>query len=92
LRQRGGPSTAHATASWQEPVVPRPLAAEFEGFSLHAAVRIPQGCRSQLSRLPDGRVQYELKRRWRDGSTSVVLDPCTLIERLCRWSRARGRC
>jgi hypothetical protein len=28
-------------------------------------------------------VHYKLKRRWRDGSTSAVLDPCTLIERLC---------
>jgi Putative transposase len=86
--------------SRQEPFVPRPLTAELDGFSLHAAVRIPQGCRAQLERLcryaarppvaeerlsllPDGRVQYKLKRRWRDGSTSVVLDPCTLIERLC---------
>jgi hypothetical protein len=86
--------------SRQEPVVQRPLAAELDGFSLHAAVRIPQGCRGQLERLcryaarppvaeerlsllPDGRVHYKLKRRWRDGSTSVVLDPCTLIERLC---------
>jgi len=86
--------------SLQEPSERRPLSAEWEGFSLHAAVRIPQGCRKQLehlcryaarpavaeerlSLLPDGRVAYKRKRRWRDGSTSVVLDPLTLIERLC---------
>jgi hypothetical protein len=84
----------------QDPFVRRPLAAEHDGFSLHAAVRIPQGCREQLERLcryaarppiaedrlsllPDGRVAYQLKRRWRDGSTSVVLAPRTLLERLC---------
>ena len=76
------------------------MIAECDGFSLHAAVRIPQGCRAQLERLcryatrppiaeerlsllPDGRVAYKLKRRWRDGSTSIVLEPLTLIERLC---------
>jgi hypothetical protein len=29
----------------------RALTAEFAGFSLHAAVRIPEGCRKQLERL-----------------------------------------
>ena len=86
--------------SRREPFQRRPLTAEWDGFSLHAAARIPEGCRAQLERLcryaarppiaeerlsllPDGRVSYRLKRRWRDGSTSVVLEPLTLIERLC---------
>lgn len=37
---------------------------------------------SRLSLLSDGRVAYALKRRWRDGSTHVVLAPQVLIERL----------
>ena len=36
-----------------------------------------------LSLLPDGRVRYRLKQRYRDGSTHVVLDPLTFLERLC---------
>ena len=37
---------------------------------------------SRLSRLPDGRVCYELTRRWTDGTTHVVMTPEVLIERL----------
>jgi hypothetical protein len=37
---------------------------------------------SRLSRLPDGRVCYELKRRWKDGTTHVVMTPEVRIERL----------
>jgi len=36
----------------------------------------------RLSVLPDGRVSYELKKRWRDGTTHVVLTAAVLIERL----------
>jgi hypothetical protein len=43
----------------------------------------PAVAEERLSLLPDDRVAYKRKRRWRDGSTSVVLDPQTLIERLC---------
>jgi len=28
--------------------------------------------------LPDGRVAYQLKKRWKDGTTSVVLEPQVL--------------
>ena len=42
----------------------------------------PAIAESRLSLLPDGRVAYELKRAWKDGSTSVVLSPQVLIERL----------
>jgi hypothetical protein len=37
---------------------------------------------SRLSLLADGRVAYQLKRRWRDGTTHVVMRPEVLIERL----------
>jgi hypothetical protein len=77
-----------------------PLCAALDGFSLHAAVRVPEGCRERLEKLcryvarppivedrlsllPDGRVLYALKRRFRDGSTHVVFEPLALIERLC---------
>ena len=36
----------------------------------------------RLSLTSDGKVRCKFKRRWRDGSTHVVLDPLTLIERL----------
>ena len=38
---------------------------------------------SRLSLLPDGRVAYALKKRWQDGTSTVVLEPQVLMERLC---------
>jgi hypothetical protein len=43
----------------------------------------PAIAESRLSLLPDGRVLYSLKKRWKDGSTSVVIEPQVLMERLC---------
>ena len=37
---------------------------------------------SRLSLLSDGRVCYERKRWWKDGTTHVVMPPQVLIERL----------
>ncbi|MBK8100033.1 MAG: transposase [Planctomycetes bacterium] len=42
----------------------------------------PPIAEDRLSILPDGRVAYAFKKRWRDGSMSVVLDPLTFLERL----------
>ena len=36
----------------------------------------------RLSLSPEGKVLYELRRAWRDGSTHIVFDPLTFIERL----------
>jgi len=36
----------------------------------------------RLSILPDGRLLYRLKRRWRDGTTHVIYEPLELMERL----------
>ena len=36
----------------------------------------------RLSLLPDGRLLYRLKRRWRDGTTHVVFEPLELVEKL----------
>jgi len=36
----------------------------------------------RLSLLPDGRLLYQLKRRWRDGTTHVIYEPLELMERL----------
>jgi hypothetical protein len=36
----------------------------------------------RLSELPDGRLLYMLKNRWRDGTTHLVLQPHELLERL----------
>ncbi len=43
----------------------------------------PAIAENRLSQLPDGRVAYQLKRRWQDGTTHVVLEPQVLLERLC---------
>jgi hypothetical protein len=36
----------------------------------------------RLSLLPDGRLLYRLKRRWRDGTMHVIYEPLELMERL----------
>jgi hypothetical protein len=36
----------------------------------------------RLTRLDDGRLCYRLKRRWRDGTTQIVLEPLDLVARL----------
>jgi len=36
----------------------------------------------RLERLPDGRLLYHLKKRWRDGTDSVVFEPLEFLERL----------
>jgi len=36
----------------------------------------------RLSLLPDGRVLYALKNRWRDGTTHVAFEPVDFVARL----------
>jgi hypothetical protein len=36
----------------------------------------------RLSLLPDGRLLYRLKRRWRDGTSHVIFEPGELVEKL----------
>jgi hypothetical protein len=42
----------------------------------------PPVATERLSLLPDGRLLYRLKRRWRDGTSHVILEPLKLIEKL----------
>jgi ribosomal protein S27E len=42
----------------------------------------PAVATERLSLLPDGRVMYELKHTWRDGTTHVVFEPLELLEKL----------
>jgi hypothetical protein len=42
----------------------------------------PPLSQERLSRLPDGRLAYRLKRPLSDGTTVLVLDPCELLRRL----------
>ena len=47
----------------------------------------------RLSLARDGKVVYELRRPWRNGTTHFVFEPLTFIERLAAfglWSRMRG--
>jgi hypothetical protein len=43
----------------------------------------PAVAESRLSELPDGRIAYSLKKRWKNGTTAVVMTKEVLMERLC---------
>jgi hypothetical protein len=43
----------------------------------------PAVSESRLAELPDGRIGYARKRRWRDGTTAVGMTNAVLMERLC---------
>ena len=43
----------------------------------------PAVAESRLVELSDGRIGYALKKRWRDGTTAVVMTKAVLMERLC---------
>jgi hypothetical protein len=45
----------------------------------------PPVATDRLSGLPDGRLIYRLKRRWRDGTTHVIYKPLEFIEKLAAW-------
>ena len=78
---------------------PLSLCADFNGFSLHAATRIPAHDRDTLERLcryinrppfsgqsltldSAGKIRFQLRRAWRDGTTHLRFDPLTFISRL----------
>lgn len=42
----------------------------------------PPVATERLSLLPDGRLLYRLRHRWRDGTTHVVFEPLELVEKL----------
>lgn len=57
----------------------------------HDRMRLERLCRytgrpplasERLSLLPDGRLLYRLKRRWRDGTSHIIFEPLDLIEKL----------
>ncbi|MGA2264728.1 MAG: transposase [Acidobacteriota bacterium] len=57
----------------------------------HDRMRLERLCRyagrppvatERLSLLPDGRLLYRLKRRWRDGTTHMIFEPLELVEKL----------
>jgi hypothetical protein len=57
----------------------------------HDRMRLERLCRyagrppvatERLSLLPDGRLLYRLKHRWRDGTTHMIFEPLELVEKL----------
>jgi hypothetical protein len=57
----------------------------------HDRMRLERLCRyagrppvatERLSLLPDGRLLYRLKHRWRDGTTHIIFEPLELVEKL----------
>jgi hypothetical protein len=59
-----------------------PLLARLAGFSLHAATVCEAPQRNRLAVDARGRVVYQYKHPFRDGSTHVVLEPLDFIARL----------
>lgn len=43
----------------------------------------PPIAQERLTELPDGRLRYEMKKVWRDGTHALVFEPLDLIARLC---------
>lgn len=43
----------------------------------------PPIAEERLTRLDDGRLRYELKRAWKDGTRAVILSPLDLCARVC---------
>ena len=66
-------------------VLAGPCCASVSGVNVHAGVCVPARDRVRLERLsllPDGRLLYRLKRRWRNGTTHVIFEPLELVEKL----------
>jgi hypothetical protein len=42
----------------------------------------PAFAMNRLELLPDGRIRYRLRKRWKDGSTHLVMDPLVFMRRL----------
>jgi len=42
----------------------------------------PAVATERLSRLPDGRLLYRLRHRWRDGTTHVAFEPLEFVAKL----------
>jgi len=67
-------------AAWGTVCVPAHDRMRLERLARYAGR--PPLATDRLSLLPDGRLLYRLKHRWRDGTTHVVYEPLELIERL----------
>lgn len=52
------------------------------GFSLHAGVTAKSHQRDKVERLPDGKLSYELKTPYKNGTTHVIFEPLDFIARL----------
>ena len=92
VRVRGGPVAVEAiitgrlcadVAGFNLQAATRVAARDRDGLERMARyLARPPIANDRLTRLPDGRLQLELKRPWRDGTTAFVFTPHELIERL----------
>src|SRR3989441_4072952 len=60
----------------------KPTPLEIPTFRLARYVSRPAVSTERLSELPDGRLLYRLKRRWRNGATEVVFERSDFIAKL----------
>src|SRR3989441_12130225 len=60
----------------------KPTPLEIPTFRLARYVTRPAVSTERLSELPDGRLLYRLKRRWRNGTTEVVFERSDFIAKL----------
>ena len=61
-------------------VVPGKARARLERLCRYALR--PAVGQDRLQAMPDGTIVLELRRRWRDGTTHVIVEPVELLERL----------
>ncbi|MBN1568991.1 MAG: transposase [Acidobacteria bacterium] len=59
-----------------------PMKARRQLENLCRYVARPAVATERLSILPDGRVSYRLRHKWRDGTTHVLFEPLELVEKL----------
>jgi len=59
-----------------------PAKAHHQSEKLSRYAARPPTATERLSILPDGRVLYRLRHRWRDGTTHVAFEPLKLVEKL----------
>jgi hypothetical protein len=76
---------AHAVRQQDDAEVERRVAPQRRARETRVAERARRdlGARPGAGLQQDGRVAYELKKQWKDGTTHVVLTPQVLLERLC---------
>ena len=79
---RAGPRCASVSGVSVHANVCIPAGARRQLEKLCRYVARPAVAAERLSLMPDGRLLYRLKQRWRDGTTHVLFEPLELVEKV----------